>query len=80
MSVVYGPAYIWIAAPPPVHGARYFYCMHPVDVKLPKYDRLGRRTGRFYDAKRPCRHRVSQYRTYVRHWRRKHLGDLFASS
>lgn len=62
--------------PAPVHGGTFYHCQHPVPVKLPKYDKLGRRTGRFYDASRPCGHRVRKYQTYVRHWRRKHAFDL----
>ncbi|HEV2175268.1 MAG TPA: hypothetical protein VGR71_16965 [Nitrospira sp.] len=66
---------IIVPVPQPVHGGTYYHCKHPIEVKLPKYDKIGRRTGRFITGYAPCGKRFRREKTYRRHWRRNHSID-----
>ena len=59
----------------PKRGGTFFYCQFPVSKRVPKYDKLGRRTGRFIEKGAPCDRRFRKFTTYVRHWKRVHGGD-----
>lgn len=62
----------WHGVPIPAKGGTYYYCQHPIEIKLKKFDKIGRWTGRYYTGTGPCLHRRRTFPAYVRHWRRTH--------
>jgi hypothetical protein len=64
--------YLYVGVLAPKKGGTFLYCTHPVEVQVPKLDKIGRKTGRFITELAPCNKRFRLAKRYRHHWRKIH--------